>query len=183
MRIAAVVLAAGASSRFGEAKQFARFCGEPLLARAIKAARGAGCAPICVVTGAQTVSVVDVRIVPNEQWARGIGTSIRAGVQQLPEECEAAILTTCDQPLVTAESLRRLIKVNARIAAAEYSGTVGIPAFFARSEFASLLALADDEGAKKLILAPHAARVPMPEAAADVDTPADLAQLERGHEV
>ncbi len=87
---------------------------------------------------------------------------------------------TCDQPLISPESLQRLIATRSELAAAGYADTVGIPALFARSFFDELLTLADDEGAKKILIS-HAetlVKVAMPEAATDIDTPADLAKLQ-----
>ncbi len=83
----AVILAAGQSSRFGQPKQLARFCGESLLRRTVDAANAAGCSPIIVVAGSDSEELVpelrdlDVVIVENPGWRRGIGTSIRAGLK------------------------------------------------------------------------------------------------------
>ncbi|MFL6531086.1 MAG: NTP transferase domain-containing protein [Chthoniobacterales bacterium] len=177
MQVAAVILAAGESSRLGEPKQLVSLGGETLLERAIKAA-GDASSRVVVVVGAQRSDRNDVDIVVNGRWQQGLGTSIRAGVAQA-QDCDAVILMTCDQPLVTATHLRALIDARSEIAAAEYSGTLGIPAFFARSQFENLLALRDDEGAKKIIFANESivAKVPMPEAAIDIDTPEQLAKF------
>jgi CTP:molybdopterin cytidylyltransferase MocA len=173
MQVAAVILAAGASSRFGQPKQLVRL----LLDRTIKAARGA-CSRVVLVTGAHRIERDDLEIAPNEQWQRGIGTSIRAGVRTVVD-CDAVVLMTCDQPLVTQEHIQRLIDSGAEIAAADYSGTLGVPAFFARSQFANLLTLGDNEGAKKIIFANKSivAKIPMPQAAIDIDTPRDFAKF------
>ncbi|MDQ6622084.1 MAG: NTP transferase domain-containing protein, partial [Verrucomicrobiota bacterium] len=96
---------------------------------------------------------------------------------------DAILLMTCDQPLVRPVHLQRLIDIAAdseqSICAAEYAGTVGVPALFKRAHFAALLALEDNGGAKKILLAqlPAIAKVPMPEAATDIDTPAQLANF------
>lgn len=193
-------MAAGESSRLGEPKQLVTLAGKTLLERAIDAAQEAGCSPVVVVAGAHPLAGCDreFKIVPNEQWQRGLGTSIRAGVAAVLRmerdalspprdhggsrsiargEIDAIILMTCDQPLVSAASLRTLIDSESEMAAAEYSGTLGVPALFTAAHFGKLLALADDAGAKKIILAQGAkvAKVPMPEAAIDIDTPAQLA--------
>jgi CTP:molybdopterin cytidylyltransferase MocA len=147
-----------------------------MLDRAMAAATA--CSRTVIVAGAHPIDRIDAEIVPNDQWQRGIGTSIRAGIRAV-SDCDGVLLMTCDQPLVRREDIRRLIDARAEIAAAEYSDTLGIPAFFARSQFQTLLALADDEGAKKIILAHESlvAKVPMPHAAIDVDTPEDLAKF------
>ncbi|MFL6531325.1 MAG: NTP transferase domain-containing protein [Chthoniobacterales bacterium] len=177
MQVAAVILAAGESSRLGEAKQLVRLGSETLLDRAITAARDA-CSRVVVVIRPPQNDRPDLDIVVNEEWKRGLGSSIRAGVAHV-RDCDAVILMTCDQPLVTATHLRALINAKSEIAAAEYSGTLGIPAFFAQAHFHKLLARGDDEGAKKIIFANESivGKVPIPEGAIDIDTPEQLAKF------
>ena len=88
-----------------------------------------------------------------------------------------------DQAAVTAEDLRRLItgwrREPARIAAAQYEGTVGVPAVFPRSQLAALAQLRGDQGARALLRrqSDRLVRVPMANAAIDIDTPEDLLRL------
>lgn len=194
MKVAAAILAAGNSSRLGEPKQLADFEGRTLLEHAVSAARGAGCSPIVVVAGAHVnlrVGESGVEFVQNDSWERGLGTTIRKAIDHVLQrhpEAEAVLLMTCDQPLVRAESLRRLVEAQEAsdkgIIAAEYADTSGVPALFLRTHFQGLLALADEDGAKKYILshATDVGRVPLPEAAEDIDTPAQLARLRRGQD-
>src|SRR5262245_27238513 len=86
-RVAAVVLAAGGSSRMGAPKQLLRLEGESLVCRAARAALAAHCAQVFVVVGAEAVAVareiedLPVQRVENVHWAEGVGSSIRAGVE------------------------------------------------------------------------------------------------------
>jgi molybdenum cofactor cytidylyltransferase len=186
--VGAVILAAGESSRFGEPKQLVQFRGRTLLSRAISAATESQCQPIVVVTGSDSATIgaavneAAVRVVENRQWRRGIGSSIRAGVQQMIDDApniDAIVLLVCDQPFVTGAVVQQLVAIwratRRPIAASSYCGTVGPPALFDRSCVAELLALKDDMGAKRLILADptRTAEFPFPEAAHDVDTMSD----------
>jgi len=190
--IAAVVLAAGASSRLGRPKQLVAFRGRSLLRGAVEAALGAGCSPVVVVLGAQAdrmrreLESLEVRAVVNPAWREGMGTSVRAGVHELAaaaEEIDAAVLTGCDQPGLSAEVLSRLIEAyrgrvdpTATMAACAYAGVLGVPALFARGEFGRLATLEGDRGARDLLRerADRVVRVPWPRGAIDVDTPDDL---------
>ncbi|HUL18062.1 MAG TPA: NTP transferase domain-containing protein, partial [Steroidobacteraceae bacterium] len=99
---------------------------------------------------------------------------------RLPLTCTGVMLLLADQPLVSADDLRRLAgtwrKQPQYIAAALYSGTTGVPAIFPRSLFQGLLQLRGDSGARALLRrdTDRVVRVPMPAAAIDIDTPEDL---------
>jgi molybdenum cofactor cytidylyltransferase len=190
--IAAVVLAAGESSRLGRPKQLVTFRGRSLLRGAVDAALGAGCSPVVVVLGAQAdrvrseVESLEVRVVVNPAWSEGMSRSVRAGVALLDSEdaqVEAVVLASCDQPALSADVLRRLIEAYrgrkdpaATMAACSYAGVLGVPALFARDEFGRLAALEGDRGARDLLRqrADRVVRIPWPEGARDVDTPEDL---------
>jgi molybdenum cofactor cytidylyltransferase len=183
--IGAVVLAAGSSSRLGEPKQLLALAnGETLVHAAVRAAYEGGCDTVCVVTGEHHESVRTALadcapvIVYNENWARGIGTSIRCGVAQF-SAASAIVLLACDQPALTGDIVRALIETHRQtgrpIVASRYAGTLGIPALFGRICFAELEALPDDCGAKKLIAAGaiDVAVVEFSGGAMDIDTPGD----------
>jgi molybdenum cofactor cytidylyltransferase len=188
----AVVLAAGASTRFGSAKQLVRIAGRPMLhATVTRAVEVAGNAVI-VVLGARAdelaplLSHSPASIVINRDWREGIGSSIRAGVARLPAACSGVMLLLADQAAVTAEDLRRLAGAWRRqtdyVAAAVYGSTVGVPAIFPRSAFGDLLKLRGDQGARALIQRnpDRVVRVPMDSAGVDIDTPEDLLAIESG---
>ncbi|MGA7275703.1 MAG: nucleotidyltransferase family protein, partial [Candidatus Udaeobacter sp.] len=139
----AVIVAAGGSSRLGQPKQLLRFRGKSLVQHIVAAARQAGCSPVIVVIGSDSEKVTgelrstNAVIVENENWQRGIGSSIRAGVQGLIDyapEIDAIILLVCDQPGVNADTIRNLIKLREemkkRIVASRYADTLGVPALF-----------------------------------------------------
>jgi molybdenum cofactor cytidylyltransferase len=192
MKVAAVVLAAGGSTHFGQPKQLAIFRGEPFVRRVVAAANAAGCAPIVVVVGADAAQVtselarLSVSIATNRNWPNGMGSSIAVGVKHaanIAADLDAVILLTCDQPFVNAAALRQLIQLHLEtgkpIVASAYADTLGIPALFDRSCFADLSQLRGDTGAKGIILARRHDVAPsnFPAAAIDVDTTADYEKL------
>jgi molybdenum cofactor cytidylyltransferase len=200
VRVAAVVLAAGGSTRFGEPKQLAAFRGETLVRHIVAATVEAGCAPVVVVVGEDAAQItlelngLAASIVMNPQWSIGLGSSIGVGLQHVIDsaaQLDAAILLACDQPFVSAAALRQLIQLRLTsgkpIVASAYAATLGIPALFDRSCFPDLLRLKGDSGAKGIIFSRRHDVAPFnfPAAAIDIDTPADyqrfLAQNETHH--
>jgi molybdenum cofactor cytidylyltransferase len=188
MRVAAIVLAAGGSSRFGESKQITVLRGETFVRRIVAATVEAGCAPVAVVVGEDATQIASeltglaASIVMHPQWSIGLGSSITVGIQHLIDsaaELDAAILVACDQPFVNAAALRQLIQLHLTsgkpIVASAYADTLGIPALFDRSCFPDLLQVRGDNGAKGIIFSrPHdVASFHFPDAAIDIDAPAD----------
>jgi molybdenum cofactor cytidylyltransferase len=188
MRVAAVVLAAGGSTRFGEPKQLALFRGETFVRHVVAATIEAGCAPVVVVVGEDAAQIaleltgLAASIVMHPQWSIGLGSSIGVGVQHMIDsaaELDAAILLACDQPFVSAATLRQLIQLRLTsgkpIVASAYAATLGIPALFDRSCFPDLLQLKGDSGAKGIIFSRQHDVAPFnfPAAAIDIDTPAE----------
>ena len=185
---AALVLAAGASTRLGQPKQLVCYQGEPLLRRAVQLALAAGARPVLAVVGAEALacraalSGLAVTVVENRGYASGMGSSLRAGlagISELRPAPERLLLLVCDQPLLQPEHLRQLLAAQPAggIAAAQYKGRVGVPAVFAQAHFAALAAVQGDQGARSLLRSLAVTPVPMPEAAIDIDTPGDLAAL------
>ncbi|GLC25974.1 4-diphosphocytidyl-2C-methyl-D-erythritol synthase [Roseisolibacter agri] len=194
MRVGAVVLAAGASTRLGTPKQLLLHEGEPLVRRAARAVLEAGATPVVVVLGAESERVrtaldglAGIELLVNERWSDGLATSLTSGVRTLLAIAlvDAVLLTLADQPLVGAPELAALVArlTDSRgIVAAEYAGIVGVPAVVAREHVDALLGLSGDRGAGAWLrsLGDHVVRVPMPAAAMDVDTPSDAARLAAG---
>lgn len=187
--IAAVVLAAGASTRLGRPKQLLSAGGQSLVKRAVACCVGARCHPVVVVLGADAELVgreledTIARPALNEDWREGMASSVRTGVEALPVDVEATILLVCDQPRISPEILEKLRdaydRTPGRIVACEYSGTLGGPALFHRDRFSELLQLRGEDGAKPILLR-HAAeivRVPWPDGAVDIDRLEDLEGL------
>lgn len=186
----AIVLAAGASTRFGSAKQLVRVGGRPLMHTVVARAVDVAGSAVIVVLGARSAELAPLlthspaSVVINREWREGMASSIRAGVARLPSSCNAVLLVLADQAAVTAEDLMRLASAWRRqpeyIAAARYGTTTGVPAIFPRSAFTDLTALRGDVGARALLQRnpDRVVRVPMPSAAIDLDTPEDLLALD-----
>lgn len=171
MTVAAIVLAAGSSSRLGRPKQGLRIGGMTLLERALKTASDVA-DHVVVVTAPRCPmpSGLLARVVVNERAAEGLGSSIRAGVAAAGDDARL-LLMLVDQPLVTADHLRTLLAQDAAIAATGYAGIAGVPVAFAPEFRSALLGLAGDRGARVIIEA-HRARVavvPFEDAALDID--------------
>jgi molybdenum cofactor cytidylyltransferase len=186
-RCAAVVLAAGASTRLGQPKQLVLVDGESLLHRTARLALEAGCSPVYVVLGFEAERMrlelggllinpkLPINIVVNETWPEGMGASIRTGMEALrtapAPPPEAVLVLVCDQPRLTADHLRELLTQHAAarhkaapegshpaITASLYGGRFGVPAVFSARLFPALLASQGDRGARDLIRA-HASEV------------------------
>lgn len=188
----AVVLAAGASTRFGSPKQLVRVAGRPLLHTAVTRAAEVTGNALIVVLGAGAGQLAPLlkhspgSIVVNHNWREGIASSIRTAVSRLPPTCAGVMLLLADQAGVSADDLKRLAgtwrKQPQYIAAALYGGVCGAPAIFPRNTFRELAQLRGDAGAWPLLRRnpDRIVRVPMPSAALDVDTPEDLLAIEPG---
>ena len=190
--IGAIILAAGGSSRFGRPKQLLPFRGESLVRRAVRAASEGGCGRIAVVVGEERDLIeVELRetcafVIHNPQWRRGLGSSIRAGLQYLRSsnsKVDAAVLLACDQPFVEGCTISALLTMREDsgkpIVASRYARTLGVPALFDRTCFEALLALPDESGAKTLIdsRAGDVAEIEFEQGAIDIDTPVDLERV------
>lgn len=189
LRLGAMVLAAGGSSRMGAAKQLLEVGGSTLVERAVRAALGARSHPVAVVVGAGADAVLaalaglEILAVRNPDWASGMASSIRAGMGGLlgaEPTLDAVLVALCDQPALSPGAILRLADAHRStglVAAARYGGRNGAPAVFGRDQFAALAALTGDEGARRLLnAAPEGvASVELPDFGADIDTPADYA--------
>jgi CTP:molybdopterin cytidylyltransferase MocA len=173
---AAVILAAGASSRLGQPKQLVEIGGETLLERVVRAAEDAGCWPVVVVLGAQARAVLErrslgsVAVLVNPWWQEGMASSLRLGVAAV-SSWNGVVLMTCDQPTVTAEHIQALT-ASGDVSASAYAGRRGVPAYFPAASFTALLQLTGDSGARDLLK--QARTVDLPGGELDIDTPVDL---------
>ena len=173
----------------GRPKQLLQYHGETLVRRVAISALAAGCDPVLAVVGREQEAIaaalkdLAVTLVPNHNWERGMGTSLRAGVTALPP-VGAAFVLTCDQPQVTADLLLKMIERHResgqQIVACEYAGTIGVPVLFPARYFAELGSLGDDAGAKSLLRSrPNdVATLSFAGGAVDLDSPEDY---ERAH--
>ena len=189
----AVILAAGASRRFGSPKQLARYRGETLVARSVRLAHEAGAEAVCVVLGYRADPIrralqesgatsAGTSTVRNPRWRDGMGRSLACGVRALDARSRAVLVCLADQPLLEAEDLGALVlawRASPRsVVASRYAGKLGVPAIFSRSHFRALKSLSGDRGAQELLASSKdVLSMSMPLAAADIDDPRDLSGL------
>jgi molybdenum cofactor cytidylyltransferase len=198
-RVAAIVLAAGRSTRMGGPnKLLAEIGGRPLVRIVAEQALASRAAPVIVVTGHERAKVeaalagLKLRLVHNPDYAAGLSTSLKAGLAALPPHVDGAIVCLGDMPQVTAALIDRLAEAfdperGALVVVPTIEGKRGNPVVWSRRFFPDLMALEGDVGARHLIAtyADVVAEVPVEDAAAltDVDTPDALlavkAELER----
>ena len=189
--VAGVLLAAGAGTRFGRPKALVRFAGRPLAQRGAATLAAAGCEPVLVVIGAaadevRAIELSDTRVIRNDEWSSGMGSSLRAGLAAVPAEAEAVVIALADQPLVGAPVVRRLLGAfadGARLAMAAYDGRRAHPVLLAREHWAGVSQAARGDVGARDYLRRHAADVVEVDCTglgdpADIDTPDDLAALE-----
>jgi molybdenum cofactor cytidylyltransferase len=192
-RIAAVILAAGRSTRMGGPnKLLAEIGGRPLVRIAAEQALASRARPVIVVTGHQHDKVaaalkgLDVRMVHNPGFTDGLSTSLKTGLAVVPEDADGAVVCLGDMPQVSAELLDRLMAAfdperSALVVVPTIDGQRGNPVVWARRFFAELMALEGDIGARQLIgRYPEAVtEVPLDDQAAltDVDTPEALLKV------
>lgn len=189
----AVILAAGASRRYGSPKQLARYRGETLVARSVRLAHEAGAEAVWVVLGYRAGPIhralqgsgatrTRTSTVRNPRWRDGMGRSLACGVRALDRRARAVLVCLADQPLLGPEDLAALVRAwrnsPRSIVAARYAARLGVPAIFPHSQFAVLKFLSGDRGAQALLASSNdVLGVPMPRAAVDVDEPRDLSSL------
>jgi len=189
---AAIILAAGASTRLGQPKQLIRINGETLLHRTTRLALEAGASPVVAVLGNDDEHLLPelqgltATFVVNNEWHTGMASSLKRGLQAVlainPDQANIMVLV-CDQPRLDASILKNLLATHAtrkpEIAASRYRETLGVPAIFSRTRFPELMELTGDQGARR-ILQRHieqVAAVDFPGGEFDLDTPEDLARL------
>ncbi len=144
MPVAAVVLAAGASTRFGDPPKQ-----QLLLPRVLERLRAAPVDEIVVVQGAHPVTAPE-RVVECEDWARGPGASLRCGLRALGANADAAVVVLADGPHLAPDAVARVLAAwresGREVVAASYGGNRGHPVLLARSAWGRV----PDEGARVL---------------------------------
>lgn len=192
--IVAVVLAAGASSRFGSPKGLAPFRGRTLIEHVLGELRAeSSLAEIAVVVGAHADGLEHVmpkngvRVHRFAEWERGMTASLREGVTLADRlGATAALVCTLDQPAAGRVHFARMVarhRAGASLVASRYEGALGIPVLFDRLHFAEISALSDEARGKDVVLAhagrEHFADVALEGGSLDVDTPEDLSRVVR----
>ena len=191
MRVSILIPAAGASERLGQAKQLVQHNGKSLIQNAVDLACSISPREIIVISGAHQQAVKDalqhppVRWVHNPQWSTGMGGSIALGAAAMCPESTGLMILLCDQWCIQEQDLRALLTTwqsdPARIVVAEADGHYMPPVIFPASCFRQLQRLEGDRGARSLfethadLLTP----ITIENAVIDLDTPAQLAQLEK----
>jgi molybdenum cofactor cytidylyltransferase len=182
MQVAAVILAAGASTRFGSPKQLARIGGTTMLEAVAEIARNAGLAPIIAVVPPDLTVPPGVLAVPNDRPGDGLSRSLRLGFDEVPDEADAAVILLGDQPTLSVSTVRAVVDgVRDRaVVAAEAGARLGPPVLVMRRAFAEVDAARGDEGLRRLLAErPElVTRVTVESHPPDVDTPADLRALD-----
>ena len=192
MKVAAVVLAAGASRRMGENKMLLELDGEPLVRRTVGAALAAGLSPVVVVVGRDAEEVraalkgLPCDVVVNPEFTGPTSCSLHRGLEHLPTTIDAAVIVLGDMVFVTTEMLRAVVDSasgsDARLTVSRYDDVSAPPLLFRRALFPELLAW-HGEGCGKAVVQRHQAEAvyldwPL-DALTDLDTPEDLAAARR----
>src|SRR5277367_5481913 len=153
-QVGAIVLAAGRSTRMGEAKQLLRLGESTVLGQTLDNLGGAGVDEIVLVLGfsAETIlqqlplsATEDLKVVVNPSYEQGMASSLRAGLSALDPKTDAALIVLADQPFIRPETLNRIIdqqrRTHAEIVIPLYKGFRGNPVLLDRSVFREVMAL------------------------------------------
>jgi molybdenum cofactor cytidylyltransferase len=189
-RVGGVILAAGASARFGSLKQLFEWQGEPMVRWATKTALAAGLDPVVVVTGAHheqvAAAVIDLPVVVlnNPRWETGQSSSVQAGLAAMPKQVSGCIFLLADMPQVNEFLIRSLVSVYTQtdraVIAPLVDGQRANPVLFDRQTFPALRALVGDTGGRAIFSRYSPEYLPWLDTSLliDIDKPADLAKLE-----
>ena len=143
-RVAAVVLAAGAATRFGAPKQ------RLLLPHVLRRLRDAGVDDVVVVAGAHPLDAEGARVVTCSEWTRGPGASLRCGLEELAPDVDAAVVCLADGPNLSPAAVHRVLAAwragGSDVLAASYGGVRGHPVVLGRSAWPRVA----DDGARSL---------------------------------
>jgi molybdenum cofactor cytidylyltransferase len=191
-KIAAIVLAAGKSSRMGSNKLLAELNGKPLVVHSVEKLKSSSVLDVVVVTGngaeqvKEALRALTVTAVHNEHFAEGLSTSLKCGLGAIPADADAALICLGDMPLVDAQTIDRLISsfsVNDHrtICVPTFNGVRGNPVLWGRQHFGGLLDISGDQGGRLLMeaLSDEVVEVACQTNAVlvDVDTPQALIDL------
>jgi len=182
MRIAAVILAAGASSRFGSPKQQALLGDRTMLASVVDRAKEAGLDPVFAVVPPGIAVPPDVVPVINDAPGDGVSRSLKLGIAALPTDVDAGVILLGDQPTLAVETVRAVLHAMSPerlVIAARADGQLAPPVLLMRDAFGLVEDASGDVGLAP-ILAAHpelVTPVEVGEHAPDVDRPADLERL------
>jgi molybdenum cofactor cytidylyltransferase len=163
--VAALILAAGGSSRLGRPKQLEPWGDSTLLGHIVAMARRLPVGEIWVVLGAHSeevekmVDLSDCGVVENPEWSEGLASSLRVGLDAITRlsRAEAVVILMGDQPEVHPEVVERLVaemrSSKRQAAVPRYRYTWGNPIVLARTLWPRVMSLDGDEGARRLLQA------------------------------
>lgn len=182
MQTAAVILAAGASTRFGSMKQLAPFRAGTMLGAVITLARDAGLGPIIAVLPPGVAPPSDVIAVVNDRPSAGISRSLQLGIRAVPEGVAAAVILLGDQPTTSVDAIRAVMgaeRDGRPVAAARADGRTGPPVLLLREAFGLAEEATGDLGLAPLLRThrERVAPVDIGRHAPDVDTRGDMERL------
>lgn len=189
MRIAALIMAAGAASRFGSCKHLIEIKGKSILQSQVDHLRKAGINDVFIITGAwreehAAANINDAQMIYNPTWQNGLGDSIAYGVKHIMGQYEGVLITLGDLAAIRDTDYIALLKNfdGKRSVCAFYNDSRGVPALFTEVDQKELVNLYGDKGAKHF-LTNCASMYPIKISAAaiDIDTPEDLKQLQDSH--
>ncbi len=156
-----IVLAAGASARRRKPKQLLPYLGRTLVEHAARTALASGALEVIIVVGADAPALreelkrLPVRVIFNRDWAEGIASSIRYGMNALTPGVGCAVIALCDQPRITPGLLRDLaqrhFESGSPIVASSYDGVMGAPSAFGTDVYSELKSLKGIGGARDII--------------------------------
>jgi len=189
---AILILAAGGSSRLGQAKQLLSFGVSTMLNRIVDVALQSKVGNIYLVLGASydevkaSIKDTSVHVIHNKNWEKGLSTSIVAGVNEILQQApstQGILIMLGDQILILPTHINQVVQVflaeKCDIVYADYKSDYGPPAIFGVKTFNELLSLEMDQGAKKIIKSGmyKVASVIIPEGKYDIDTTSDYEQI------
>ncbi len=185
-RVAALVLAAGSSSRMGRNKLLLELGGETLVRRSVRSAVEGDVDDVVVVLGHEEPRVraelagLPCALVLNRDHAEGAGTSLRAGVRRVATDADAVVIVLADMPFVTGEMIAALVRryreTRGRLVVSHYGEVQAPPTLYDRALFDELLAIPGERGAKEVVQrhAQEALVLSWPRSALrDIDAPGD----------
>ena len=192
MNISATILAAGSSQRMGDNKLLLPFQDDTLINVVCKTIIDSYLKPVFVVTGFENKKVLESlpksidKIVYNEDWSRGMATSINKAISSLPNNIDGNMIVLGDMPLITVKTINKLHQVflnnnGNKIIYADYLGKQANPVIFPRKFFDEILHLNGDKGCKKIIYKNRKSSIGVPidssEVIFDCDTKDDYSDL------
>ncbi len=181
-----IILAAGASFRLGHPKQLVMLPNGLTVLQNTVQCMLSNDLETYVILGSNSELVsnslkeYNVKTLINEQWSKGMGSSIGYSISSIPSETTSVVISVCDQPYLDRHIIQSLVdtfhSTDSSIVASQYrNGKIGVPAIFDKSLFPKLIQLSGDMGAKKLIRESSSiTTIDFPKGEVDIDEKKDI---------